>query len=179
MTAATIARELGLKRAGSGWRGSCPVCGGTNRFELKQGRSAVLLTCWRGCRRDDLLAELRRRGLLPERTWTPAKRAAWLEQRRADARDLPQARLFGDIAAILAEQVLEQLDACDERRGTFTRLLQSLRSESGCLSTYREWRRRDARLAAALVAAGRRRQERLEKLILGYLTAEAQNATAA
>jgi len=95
MTAAEIARCLGLRRVGAAWRGPCPCCAGRSRFQLRQGQSGPLVWCWAGCDRRDLLAELRRRGLLPEREreqrpLTPAEKAAWSRAQR-QARDLARA----------------------------------------------------------------------------------------
>jgi len=85
--AGEIARQLGLRKTGPNcWRGPCPICGGRNRFQIREGRSGPLVWCWAGCHRNDLLAELRRRGLLPareRRELTPAEKAAWgLAQRQ-------------------------------------------------------------------------------------------------
>jgi len=80
MTAGEIARALGLRRVGTAWRGACPICGGRNRFQIREGRSGPLIWCWGGCKPADLLVELRRRGLWPERErreLSPAEKAAW------------------------------------------------------------------------------------------------------
>ena len=68
MTAAGIAAALGdARREGRAWRCRCPVHGGRS-LELRDGDSGcVLATCWGGCDRRDVLAELRRRGLLSGR----------------------------------------------------------------------------------------------------------------
>jgi hypothetical protein len=75
-----IAGALGLRRIGTAWRGPCPLCGGHKRFQLREGRSGPLVYCWGGCSGRDLLAELRRRGLLPERErreFSEAEKAEW------------------------------------------------------------------------------------------------------
>ena len=66
MTADTIARALQLRRVGQVWRGPCPLHGGAS-FTVTERDGRVLLYCWSGCPQDDLLGELRRRGLWPER----------------------------------------------------------------------------------------------------------------
>lgn len=40
---------LDMKRHGSEWKSPCPVCGGDNRFHVKQGHSQVLAYCRHGC----------------------------------------------------------------------------------------------------------------------------------
>jgi hypothetical protein len=93
MTVAEIARQLGLRKVGQAWRGACPLCGGKTRFQLREGRNGPLIWCWHGCDRKDLLAELRRRGLLPKREQgplTPGEKATWARAQR-QARDLAMA----------------------------------------------------------------------------------------
>ena len=69
MNAADIALALGdARREGLGWRCHCPLHGGRS-LTLRDGDGGcVLVTCWGGCNRLDVLAELRRRGLLDGRT---------------------------------------------------------------------------------------------------------------
>jgi len=91
--AGEIARALGLRRVGTAWRGPCPICGGRNRFQIREGRRGPLIWCWGGCKPADLLAELRRRGLWPEherRPLTAAEKAAWGRAQR-QAADLARA----------------------------------------------------------------------------------------
>jgi putative DNA primase/helicase len=65
MRAADIAHTLGeARREGRNWRCRCPLHYGRN-LVLRDGDSGrVLATCWGGCDRHDVLAELRRLGLL-------------------------------------------------------------------------------------------------------------------
>lgn len=75
MTAAGIAAVLGdARREGrSGWRCRCPLHGGRS-LVLRDARDGLLLlTCWGGCDRLDVLAELRRRGLLDGCTDSPPR----------------------------------------------------------------------------------------------------------
>jgi putative DNA primase/helicase len=101
MSAAAIAVALGgVAQEGRGWRCRCPLHGGRS-LTLRDGEGGrVLVTCWGGCERLDLLAELRRRGLLNRnfsrnapRPFTKAPRddtsriawarAIWRESRRS------------------------------------------------------------------------------------------------
>jgi hypothetical protein len=66
MTAAEIARALGpAHRSGRWWRCRCPVHGSRgSTLALRDGDRALVALCHAGCSRADILAELRRRGLL-------------------------------------------------------------------------------------------------------------------
>ena len=63
MTVAEIAIALGdARREGRAWRCRCPLHGGRS-LTLRDGDlGRVLVTCWGGCDRLDVLAELRQRG---------------------------------------------------------------------------------------------------------------------
>jgi hypothetical protein len=64
MNAAQVAATLGdPRRDGRAWRSRCPLCFRRN-FTLQDGSAVLLVTCWNGCDRSELVAELRRRGLL-------------------------------------------------------------------------------------------------------------------
>ena len=64
MNADKIAHALGdARREGRGWRCRCPLHGGRS-LVVKDGSEQLLVTCWAGCHSLDVLAELRRRGLL-------------------------------------------------------------------------------------------------------------------
>src|SRR6516165_7607191 len=67
MSAARVAEALGdASRTGRVWRCRCPVHGGRS-LTLRDGDGGrLLLTCWGGCNRLEVLAELRRSGLLDE-----------------------------------------------------------------------------------------------------------------
>jgi hypothetical protein len=63
MNAAEIAESLGGARAeGSGWRCDCPLCNHQN-LTLCDNGGRLLAFCFNGCGGDDVIAELRRRGL--------------------------------------------------------------------------------------------------------------------
>jgi putative DNA primase/helicase len=67
MNAAEIALALGdARREGRAWRCRCLSCGGRN-LTLEDGSSALLVWCWNNCDSRDVLAELRRRGLIDGR----------------------------------------------------------------------------------------------------------------
>ena len=70
MDAQTIAETLDLKKNGTGWRGPCPVCGGSakaTKFSIADGRNgAPIVKCFAGCTFEQISAELRERGLWPE-----------------------------------------------------------------------------------------------------------------
>jgi hypothetical protein len=69
MNAAQIATALGeARREGHAWRCGCPLHGGRSLVLRDGDGGRVLVTCWGGCDRLDVLAELRRRGLLEHRT---------------------------------------------------------------------------------------------------------------
>jgi putative DNA primase/helicase len=64
VSAANIAHALGdAHREGRAWRCRCPLHGGRS-LVIKDGLKQLLITCWAGCDRLEVLNELRRRGLL-------------------------------------------------------------------------------------------------------------------
>jgi putative DNA primase/helicase len=84
MSAEAVARGLDhrARREGRNWRTLCPVHDGRSLC-LADGRDGHLLVkCWAGCDPLDVLAELRRRGLLDERN--PDQAAASPEHREND-----------------------------------------------------------------------------------------------
>src|SRR5215470_7996307 len=69
MNAARIAAALGdARREGRAWRCRCPLHGGYSLVIRDGDNGCILVTCWAGCDRLDVLAELRRRGLLDGRS---------------------------------------------------------------------------------------------------------------
>jgi hypothetical protein len=73
MTAREIAAALGsARRSGEWWRCICPVHGSRTghsaTLALRDGRTRLLLRCHAGCETREVLAELRRMGLLARRT---------------------------------------------------------------------------------------------------------------
>jgi hypothetical protein len=68
MRARATAQALGrAHREGKNWRCNCPLCGGHNLTLADGSNGALLITCFDNCDRTEILAELRRRGLQPER----------------------------------------------------------------------------------------------------------------
>jgi phage/plasmid primase-like uncharacterized protein len=100
MTAAEIAGGLGdASREGRNWRCVCPVHGGRS-LALRDGRRGLLVTCWAGCGSNEVLAELRRLGLLAgrsERT-PPAPMPARSDERAEAERRIALARRIWDAA---------------------------------------------------------------------------------
>ena len=76
-----VADSLGLRRAGSEYKGPCPCCGGTDRFHVKNGRSAdLLIYCRHGCKYSDIVRELENRGIVERDDYeAPRYRKADLE----------------------------------------------------------------------------------------------------
>jgi putative DNA primase/helicase len=69
MNGESIARGLGLHRAGSGkWHGKCPCCGYRTGFSVSEKRDGLpLVYCHAsGCSQSDLIVALRQAGLWPE-----------------------------------------------------------------------------------------------------------------
>ena len=109
MNAVGVAALLGrASRAGSYWRCRCPVHGGRS-LTLRDGEGGrLLVTCWAGCDRLDVLAELRRLDLLDAYPAYRLRRTARLPRdddgHGDDARRIARARrIWGE--------------ACDPHRG--------------------------------------------------------------
>jgi hypothetical protein len=91
MTAETIAKSLGGRRAGGGWIARCPAHEdrkpSLSITEAKGGK--VLVRCFAGCEQARVIAALRSRGLWignsPRRFNRPAPRVAAAAQRRDEA----------------------------------------------------------------------------------------------
>jgi putative DNA primase/helicase len=75
-TARELARTLGGRKTGAGYVARCPAHDDHNpSLSFRDGeRGVLLLKCFAGCDRRDVLAALRRRGLLDERPATPARK---------------------------------------------------------------------------------------------------------
>lgn len=60
-----LADHLGLKKAGREYKGACPICGGDDRFHIKESQAGGLLVyCRQGCTYPQLMHELEKRGLV-------------------------------------------------------------------------------------------------------------------
>jgi hypothetical protein len=130
----------------------------------------------RGCDRRGAYTWVAAEFTLPTSDLTPAEREAHARQRAYHHADLRNAQMFAVAAYQLADALLEDLDACDLQRGPLTRLIASLRTDAGILLEYRQWRERHPTLTRALVAAGRKHQERLEILMSNFLVGELDHA---
>jgi putative DNA primase/helicase len=101
MSAADIALTLDGRREGRAWRCRCPVHGGRSLVVSDGHEGRLLVKCWAGCPSRDVLAELRRHGLIdgaaggddasPDPTGPERRRNAEARRRRqriALARDM-------------------------------------------------------------------------------------------
>ncbi len=113
---------------------------------------------------------------MPERArMTREEWRAAQEARERRMLDSLAALYFADVAIILAEALLEQMDSCDEGRREPTKFIADLRDDAEAV--YLECREHDPKMAAALVKTGRARERRLLRMIAGYIAAtEASDA---
>src|SRR6266571_1293899 len=89
MTAAEIARALGGHRSGQWWSCQCPAHDDRSlSLSLRDGDRGLIVRRWAGCAPRDVLAELRRHGLLGEAPHDHHHRPTPAIV-RADARDDP------------------------------------------------------------------------------------------
>lgn len=154
-SAADLAAALCLRPAARGvWRGPCPICGGSRRFQLREGERAPLFWCFAGCAQAELLAELRRRGLLPDRALTPEDRARLAAERRRRE----EAQAFVGAAAMMAQVALEQMPSTDPRRADLTQLRLALERAPEAEAAW--WRKNRPEMFQALLAAWARQQQR-------------------
>jgi hypothetical protein len=98
-----IAAALGgAHRSGTWWRCRCPVHGSRGAtLALRNGERGVVVKCWAGCDPRDVLAELRRRGLIGgDGANEPARlpRAIYRHDREGAARKIALARRIWDAA---------------------------------------------------------------------------------
>jgi rhodanese-related sulfurtransferase len=62
-----IAESLGLQKSGGEFKGACPICGGDDRFHIRQGKNHELLVyCRHGCTYSQIMATLEKAGLVPK-----------------------------------------------------------------------------------------------------------------
>jgi hypothetical protein len=89
VNAAEIAHALGAScRSGMWWRCRCPVHGSRGpTLALRDGDRALITYCHSGCDRREILAELRRRGLLDDRACRDAHPFPAIRPQRHDDRD--------------------------------------------------------------------------------------------
>lgn len=180
MRAQHIAEALDLRRVGRNtWRGPCPVCGGRQRFQLRQGRTGPLVWCFGGCGSSGVIRALREANLWPQAErpeWSPEERRARAEARRRDEQDARPARYFGLAAECLAEEALSRIsDSCPER-AVLTDLLGAVRRPR-LLEEFRCWRQREPRLTAAMLRAGENLDRRRQTHVLPALLIPQEKAT--
>jgi len=163
--ASDLAARLGLHQAGRGvWRGACPICGGSRRFQLREGDRAPLVWCFGGCDRQAILAELRRRNLLPDR-----ERPANPEAARREHERRREAEGFRRAGELLAEAALAELPAHDPARADLVELQARLRLDPVAEMDW--WRRNKPQLAAAMLEAWRKHERRLRRRTWDFVRA--------
>jgi hypothetical protein len=110
---------------------------------------------------------------MPERArMTREEWRAAQDARERERRDRVEVLYFAYAAARLAENVLEKLDTCYRERADHTQLIEDLRNDA--CAVYRDWRARDPKTTAALVASGRRADWRLQTGLLHLIEEMAQ-----
>jgi hypothetical protein len=61
----SISEALNLRKSGREYKGACPICGGDDRFHIKESQTGGLLVyCRRGCEYSQIMRELENRGLV-------------------------------------------------------------------------------------------------------------------
>ena len=104
MNAQQISDALGGRPYGDGFRTCCPAHGGDNPTSLSirdTDDGYVLVHCFAGCSYQDIVVELRQRGLWPEAT-TEQKKIAAIQNRRHE-------KEYAEIVVYIA--------ACDSKKG--------------------------------------------------------------
>jgi hypothetical protein len=80
-----LSERLGLRKAGREFKGACPICGGDDRFHIKESQNGGLLVyCRRGCNYSQIMRELENRGLV-EKTAYNAPRYRYQDLDFADS----------------------------------------------------------------------------------------------
>jgi len=177
MTAADIARGLGLKHVGHSWRGPCPVHGGSS-FTLTEKAGVPLFYCWHGCDRETILNELRARGLWPEQPrperapMTPAEKRAWAVRRRRAEQLAGEAETWR--VAMVDEYEAIKREAYEANRldhvSMVAPLLEQVRGLRGAdlAEAYLKARSERPGQVEALVA-GRRRDEQIARRLCSWI----------
>jgi hypothetical protein len=136
-SAAGIAAALGGRREGRGWRCRCPLHGGFSLILSDGDAGRVLATCWGGCDRLDVLAELRRCGLLGghgagyrPRSVTPPRRDDTARDAARTGRALAILHESRPIAGTIAERYLMSRGIVLDELSAEVRA--SLRYHAGC-----------------------------------------------
>jgi phage/plasmid primase-like uncharacterized protein len=133
MTAAEIAGALGnARREGRNWRCICPLHGGCS-LTLRDGRERLLVRCWAGCGTREVLAELRRIGLIGNRGECPSPQAMMTPVRNDNRADTKRRvalarRVWGEAGEARGTTVAHYLAS----RGITIPLPRSLRWAPAC-----------------------------------------------
>ena len=69
----SAANALHLKKMGQEYHGPCPICGGTDRFWIKQGQDGINVHCRQGCEFRDLARNLRNSGIAVKSEFPPER----------------------------------------------------------------------------------------------------------
>jgi hypothetical protein len=153
VNAREIAVALGnATREGRNWRCRCPLHDGAGLY-LRDGQDKLLVYCWAECKREAILAELRRRGLLDDDPVAPKRRSEpRLEPAKTSHVDLalkiwgeganprgtlvePYFRTRGSALWDRAEEAIRYHPACPfkgERVPSIVALLRDIRTDEPC-----------------------------------------------
>jgi putative DNA primase/helicase len=94
MSAETIARALGLRRAGREFTGKCPSCGYPTGFAVTEKQGRTLFHCHAGgCSQADVIEALQKAGLMPREA---GERRRPSRERRPAGEKRSSAEKFGD-----------------------------------------------------------------------------------
>ena len=156
-------------RDGDGHNVSLDAAKGT-WYDHRDGRGGGVLALAEtavGCSRADALLWLTANcGLNSRRSFSHEQRT----ERAIQGAEHREAASWGVAVNALAEKVLEQLDASDESRSDFTRLLEIVRKGGMTLSAeYRAWCETQPQLAHAMVRAGMSSRTRIERRLAFFL----------
>jgi hypothetical protein len=106
-----------------------------------------------------------------------ARRPLSVADRRNYRQERDDADHFGIAAQALAEEALDQLDACDPGRADYTRLLGIIRTGGAALAVeYRAWWDAHPEFTRAMAGAGRDSAARAQRRLARYLVAEVSSA---
>lgn len=87
ISAAILARPLGLRRSGRVYVGACPACGYKRAFSVQDADGRVLVRCHAGCEQGAVIGALRRARLWQGRSagpdWSPVKCANSAEEHKS------------------------------------------------------------------------------------------------
>jgi hypothetical protein len=153
-------------RNGDGWNISLDRERGTwyDHRDARGGGSLALVETALGCDRRTALQWLEANcGLEPARSQSPG-------EHRTYRHELDDAEYFGIAAKALAQELLEQLDACDPARINPTRMLGIIRAGGSTLiNEYQTWLGRNPEFTRAMVLTGVSSEARVQRRLALYL----------